>query len=68
VDSYGILNEQQKKLYNIYSEEPASFSTISTSDPNARRNAKIANFKQEKELKNKLEVPAIKEQLVATVC
>jgi immunoglobulin-binding protein 1 len=56
LDQYGILNEQDKKLYSTYLEEPTSFSTISTSDPNARRNAKIANFKQEKELKKKLEV------------
>jgi immunoglobulin-binding protein 1 len=56
LDQYSILNEQDKKLYNAYLEDPTSFSTISTSDPNARRNAKISNFKQEKELKRKLEV------------
>ncbi|EHL00151.1 hypothetical protein M7I_3917 [Glarea lozoyensis 74030] len=55
LDQYGILNEQDKKLYDRYLEEPSSFSTIATSDPNARRNTKIANFKQEKELKKKLE-------------
>ena len=56
LDQYGILSEQDKRIYGRYLEEPISFSTISTSDPNARRNAKIANFKQEKELKQKLEV------------
>jgi hypothetical protein len=45
-----------KKLYNTYTESPTTFSTISTTDPSARRGAKIANFKAEKELKKKLEV------------
>jgi immunoglobulin-binding protein 1 len=45
-----------QKLYNAYTESSTTFSTISTTDPTTRRDAKIANFKQEKELKNKLEV------------
>ncbi|TVY25860.1 Uncharacterized protein LHYA1_G005656 [Lachnellula hyalina] len=55
LDHYEILTPADKKLYNTYTEAPASFSTISTADPNARRNAKISNFKQEKELKKKIE-------------
>lgn len=55
LDSYSILPPQDKKLLEEYNEEPTNFSTISTKDPNARRNAKIANFKAEKELKQKLE-------------
>ncbi|KAI0541574.1 TAP42-like family protein [Xylaria digitata] len=55
LDSYSILSIQDSKLFEEYTEHPASFSTISTKDPNARRNAKIANFKAEKELKRKLE-------------
>ncbi|KAH8651517.1 TAP42-like protein [Tricladium varicosporioides] len=55
LDHYEILSGPDKKLYHTYTESPTSFSTISTKDPNARRNAKIANFKQEKELKKKLE-------------
>ncbi|KAI1352004.1 TAP42-like family protein [Xylaria sp. FL0043] len=55
LDSYSILSPQDKKLFAEYSEDPTNFSTISTKDPNARRNAKIANFKAEKELKQKLE-------------
>jgi hypothetical protein len=56
LDHYEILSTTDKKLYNDYTEAPTTFSTISTKDPNARRDAKIANFKQEKELKKKLEV------------
>ncbi|KAI1825944.1 TAP42-like family protein [Xylaria intraflava] len=55
LDSYSILSAQDSKLFASYNEEPNAFSTISTSDPNARRNAKIANFKAEKQLKQKLE-------------
>jgi immunoglobulin-binding protein 1 len=56
LDHYEILSAADKKLYHTYIEAPTTFSTISTTDPNARRAAKIANFKQEKELKKKLEV------------
>ncbi|KAI1377598.1 TAP42-like family protein [Hypoxylon crocopeplum] len=55
LDSYSILSQSDAKLFTEYSDDPATFSTISTADPAARRNAKIANFKTEKELKNKLE-------------
>ncbi|KAI1367625.1 TAP42-like family protein [Xylaria arbuscula] len=54
LDSYSILSPQDSKLLVEYNEDPANFSTISTRDANARRNAKIANFKAEKELKQKL--------------
>ncbi|ORY62881.1 TAP42-like family protein [Pseudomassariella vexata] len=54
LDSYCILSKSDAKLFAEYNENPESFSTVSTSDPTARRNAKIANFKQEKELKQKL--------------
>jgi immunoglobulin-binding protein 1 len=55
IDSYSLLSQGDAKLFEAYNEDPESFSTLSTSDPAARRNAKIANFKQEKELKQKLE-------------
>ncbi|KAI1770738.1 type 2A phosphatase-associated protein 42 [Hypoxylon cercidicola] len=54
LDSYSILSQSDSKLFTEYNDDPTSFSTISTSDPAARRNAKIANFKMEKELKTKL--------------
>jgi hypothetical protein len=55
LDSYSILAPQDSKILAEYNEDPINFSTISTKDPNARRNAKIANFKAEKQLKQKLE-------------
>ncbi|KAI1494349.1 TAP42-like family protein [Biscogniauxia mediterranea] len=55
LDSYSILSAQHSKLFAEYNDEPSAFSTISTKDPAARRNAKIANFKAEKEIKQKLE-------------
>ncbi|KAI0161151.1 TAP42-like family protein [Hypoxylon sp. FL1284] len=54
LDSYSILSQSDSKLFTEYNDDPSIFSTISTSDPTARRNAKIANFKTEKELKTKL--------------
>ncbi|XXG98378.1 hypothetical protein Hte_004701 [Hypoxylon texense] len=54
LDNYSILSQSDSKLFTEYNDDPAAFSTISTSDPAARRNAKIANFKTEKELKTKL--------------
>ncbi|KAI0396322.1 TAP42-like family protein [Xylariaceae sp. FL0594] len=55
LDNYSILTPQDVKLFADYNEDPTRFSTISTKDPNARRNAKIANFKAEKQLKQKLD-------------
>ncbi|KAL3420340.1 TAP42-like family protein [Phlyctema vagabunda] len=55
LDHYEMLSTPEKKLYSTYIDGPTSFSTISSSDPAARRGAKIANFKQEKEMKKKLE-------------
>ncbi|KAI1092695.1 type 2A phosphatase-associated protein 42 [Rostrohypoxylon terebratum] len=54
LDDYSILSPSDAKLFAAYNEDPDAFSTISAADPAARRNAKIANFKAEKELKNKL--------------
>jgi immunoglobulin-binding protein 1 len=56
LDHYDIFSSSDKKLYQQYVEAPTKFSTISSTDPGVRRGAKIANFKQEKELKKKLEV------------
>lgn len=56
LDQYDLLSVSEKKLYERYTSSPTTFSTISTSNPERRRDAKIANFKLEKELKGKLEV------------
>ncbi|KAH8681173.1 TAP42-like family protein [Xylariales sp. PMI_506] len=55
LDNYSLLSRSDTKLFELYNDDPEAFSTISTTDAAARRNAKIANFKQEKELKQKLE-------------
>lgn len=52
---YEILCEADTKQYNAYNESPTTFSTISTTDFTLRRAAKIANFKLEKELKQKID-------------
>jgi thiamine kinase-like enzyme len=56
LDHYQVLSSPDQKLYNTYTESPTTFSTVSTTDPDKRRDAKIANFKLEKELKKKMEV------------
>ncbi|KAH6856642.1 TAP42-like protein [Chaetomium sp. MPI-CAGE-AT-0009] len=55
LDSYDLLSPIHKKALEQYTDAPTTFSTVSASDPEARRNAKIANFKTEKELRTKLE-------------
>ena len=51
---YGLLTAPYKKLLEQYADSPATFSTV-PSNPAARRDAKIANFKAEKELRARLE-------------
>ncbi|KAM7206852.1 TAP42-like protein [Naviculisporaceae sp. PSN 640] len=56
IDSYELLLPPYKKLLESYHESPTTFSTVSSSsDPGARRNAKMANFKAEKDLRSRLE-------------
>jgi len=53
---YDILSPSDRKLYGLYLDNPTTFSTISTTNAEARRATKIANYNQEKELKRKLDV------------
>ncbi|KAL7627846.1 Type 2A phosphatase-associated protein 42 [Parahypoxylon ruwenzoriense] len=55
LDNYSILSASDTKFFAKYNEDPNSFSTVAAADPAARRDAKIANFRAEKELKSKLE-------------
>ncbi|KAI5201613.1 phosphatase 2A-associated protein [Aureobasidium subglaciale] len=55
LDLYDLLSSSDAKLLEEYREDPTSFSTASTSDPAARRERKILRFKQEKDLKQKLQ-------------
>ena len=56
LDGYTILSKQDVKLYEAYVEDPSSFATASTTNAAARRQTKILRFKEEKELKGKIEV------------
>ncbi|KAF2838658.1 type 2A phosphatase-associated protein 42 [Patellaria atrata CBS 101060] len=55
LDSYDILSKTDSRLYQKYEDAPDAFSTASTTDAAARRDIKIARFREEKELKKKLE-------------
>jgi immunoglobulin-binding protein 1 len=55
LDSYDVLAKSDEKLLETYLEDRNGFSTA-PKDAAARRDAKIARFRQEKELKQKLEV------------
>lgn len=55
LDSYDMLSKPDARLLEAYSEDPSRFSTASGGDATARRATKIARFKEEKEMKNKLE-------------
>lgn len=56
MDDYGLLNDSSKKLYERYIANPSSFSLTPTSDAAVRREVKVSRFREEKELKQKLEV------------
>ncbi|KAI9862091.1 MAG: hypothetical protein M1813_004866 [Trichoglossum hirsutum] len=55
LESYDILSNSDIKLFERYRDDRDSFSTASTTDAAARRETKIARFKEEKEMKQKLE-------------
>ena len=56
LDSYDMLTKSDAKLFESYNEDKQNFSTVSTTDATARRDVKIARFREEKALKQKLEV------------
>jgi hypothetical protein len=55
LDQYDILGRADAKLFETYLENKTGFSLTTAKDANARRDAKIARFREEKELKRKLE-------------
>ncbi|KAL0933131.1 tor signaling pathway regulator [Colletotrichum truncatum] len=55
LDSYDLLSQDNKKLYSSYTDDPLAFSTLGGTDPAKRRDVKIANFKAERSLKERLE-------------
>ena len=56
LNEYGLLSGFNKKLYERYVENPSSFTLAATSDAAARRGVKVARFKEEKDLEQKLKV------------
>ncbi|KAI9665575.1 MAG: hypothetical protein M1831_001718 [Alyxoria varia] len=55
LDNYSILSPSESKTLDRYLDNPDNFSTASTSDASKRRESKIAKFKDEKALQQKLE-------------
>jgi immunoglobulin-binding protein 1 len=55
LDTYSLLSGPDKKLYERYIDQKDAFALLSSSDPSIRRETKITRFKQEKDLKQKLE-------------
>ncbi|KAK1834346.1 TAP42-like protein [Podospora conica] len=55
LDSYALLSPAHAKLLERYTSDPLAFSVAGTSDPAGRRDAKIANFRAEKEMRAKLD-------------
>ncbi|KAF4979211.1 hypothetical protein FDECE_18100, partial [Fusarium decemcellulare] len=55
VDGYGLVGSPYSQLLERYRDDPDSFSVVASNDPATRRDAKIANFRAEKQLKEKLE-------------
>jgi hypothetical protein len=56
LDEYELLSTSDKKLFERYLENPSVFALASMNDAANRREVKVARFRQEKELKQKLEV------------
>lgn len=56
LDEYDLLSPGDKKLHEQYLENPSAFALASMNDAAARRQVKVARFREEKELKQKLEV------------
>ena len=56
LETYTLLSASDERLYEQYLDDREHFSLLSTTDPSKRRETKISRFKQETELKRKLEV------------
>jgi hypothetical protein len=56
LDEYDLLSPADKKLFERYLENPSAFTLAPMNDAATRREVKVARFRLEKELKQKLEV------------
>ncbi|KAI9888977.1 MAG: hypothetical protein M1814_006094 [Vezdaea aestivalis] len=55
LNNYQLLSKEDSRLYTTYRENPFDFSTAPQQDAAARRNVKIARFREEKQIKQKIE-------------
>ena len=56
LDTYRMLSKRDASLFEQYSEEKDNFSLIESNDAAMRRDTKIKRYRDEKELRRKLEV------------
>ena len=56
LDTYGMLSSNDRMLHERFIDDRDHFSLVSSNEPSARRDAKILRYKQENDLKLKLEV------------
>lgn len=56
LDEYELLLKEDKNLLEQYMTNPSSFTLAPINDAAARRETKVRRFREEKELKQKLEV------------
>ena len=59
LDSYRVLSKINFSLFERYSDDKDVFALMESSDPVVRRGLKIKRYKEEKELKARLEVRAL---------
>ena len=59
LDQYDMLSKSDRKLYETWQDDRDTFSVLGGSDASRKRDMKVARFKQEKELKQKLEVRSV---------
>ncbi|KAL4802296.1 TAP42-like protein [Aspergillus unguis] len=55
LEDYELLSSKDKKLHERLVANPSTFSLSQTKDPTTQRETKIARFKEEKELKQRLD-------------
>jgi hypothetical protein len=55
VDGYGLVTSPYDKLLERYRDDEEGFAVVASSDPATKRNGKIAAYKAEKQLRERLE-------------
>lgn len=56
LDDYNLLSDSDRTLYERYAANPSTFSLTPSNDAGTRREVKVNRLKEEKELKQRLEV------------